>query len=65
MHTIVEGQSTIFRYLCIDVICCPKLGKKPQINELPFIKKKVRWQAYFQGGLAQISEQDYNVITSP
>ena len=31
---------------------------------LSVIKKKERWQAYFQGGLIQISEQDYNTVTS-
>ena len=34
------------------------------VDKLSFIKKKERWQAYFQGGLVQISEQDYNVIAS-
>gem|GEM_PF-3653386 len=29
-----------------------------------FITKKERWQAYFQGGLVQISEQDYNTIVT-
>ncbi len=36
---------------------------KDLITDLKFIENKENWFAYFQGGVRQISEDDYHVIT--
>jgi len=63
---VIDMPETMMKKVRLEEI---HLFDKPRpvsdlVDKLSFIKKKERWQAYFQGGLVQISEQDYNTIAA-